>query len=138
MRLYDLRHAHASLLIAEEVHPKKVAERLGHASIKLTMDLYRHLFDGSDKESAGPMEKTFGNLADVAGAPAENVVVFPNAREQSCQSSVPAGRTLRSSFESQFGRQRRMGFWVSQNPMRGTPRNPLLTNELKLPAHPFC
>jgi integrase len=39
MRFYDLRHTHASLLIAVGVHPKKIAERLGHASIKLTMDL---------------------------------------------------------------------------------------------------
>jgi integrase len=36
IRLYDLRHTHASLLIAEGVHAKKIAERLGHASIKLT------------------------------------------------------------------------------------------------------
>ena len=52
MCFYDLRHTHASLLIAEGVHPKKIAERLGHASIKLTMDLYGHLFEGSDQESA--------------------------------------------------------------------------------------
>jgi hypothetical protein len=56
IRFYDLRHAHASLLIAEGVHPKKIAERLGHASIKLTMDTYGHLFDGSDRESAERME----------------------------------------------------------------------------------
>jgi integrase len=82
MRFYDLRYTHASLLIAEGVHPKKIAERLGHASIKLTMDLYGHLFDGSDKESADRMQKIFGNLADGAGAPAENVVAFPNTRKR--------------------------------------------------------
>lgn len=60
MRFYDLRHTHASLLIAEGVHPKKIAERLGHASIKLTMDLYGHLFEGSDRESADRMQKIFG------------------------------------------------------------------------------
>ena len=60
MRFYDLRHTHASLLIAERVHPKKIAERLGHASIKLTMDLYGHLFEGSDRESADRMQKIFG------------------------------------------------------------------------------
>jgi integrase len=58
-RLYDLRPTHASLLIAERVHPKKIAERLGHASIKLTMDLYGHLFEGSNRESAERMDRLF-------------------------------------------------------------------------------
>jgi integrase len=63
MRFYDLRHTHASLLIAAGVHPKKIAERLGHASIKLTMDLYGHLFEGSDRESAERMQRIFGGLS---------------------------------------------------------------------------
>lgn len=60
LRLYDLRHTHASLLINEGVHPKRISERLGHSSIKLTMDTYGHLFDGADQESAAKMEKLFG------------------------------------------------------------------------------
>ena len=60
LRVYDLRHSHASLLINEGVHPKKISERLGHSSIKLTMDTYGHLFEGSDRDSADKMEKMFG------------------------------------------------------------------------------
>jgi len=60
LRLYDLRHTHASLLIHEGVHPKKISERLGHSSIKLTMDTYGHLFEGSDRDSAEKMEQLFG------------------------------------------------------------------------------
>ena len=60
LRLYDLRHTHASLLINEGVHPKKSSERLGHSSIKLTMDTYGHLFEGTDRDSAEKMEKLFG------------------------------------------------------------------------------
>lgn len=60
LRVYDLRHSHASLLINEGVHPKKISERLGHSSIKLTMDTYGHLFEGSDRDSAEKMEKIFG------------------------------------------------------------------------------
>lgn len=60
LRLYDLRHTHASLLINEGVHPKRISERLGHSSIKLTMDTYGQLFDGADQESAAKMEKLFG------------------------------------------------------------------------------
>jgi integrase len=53
------RHPHASLLISEGVRAKKIAERLGHASIKLTMDTYGHLFEGSDQESAERMDRIF-------------------------------------------------------------------------------
>jgi len=46
--------------INEGVHPKKISERLGHSSIKLTIDTYGHLFAGSDRDSAEKMEKLFG------------------------------------------------------------------------------
>ena len=82
MRFYDLRHTHASLLIAEGVHPKKIAERLGHASIKLTMDLYGHLFEGCDKESAERMQRIFGERADASPVSTENVVDFPSPRKR--------------------------------------------------------
>ena len=81
IRFYDLRYTHASLLIAEGVHPKRISERLGHASIKLTMDL-GHLFDGSDKESADRMQKLFGKLlGDDDAASDEKVVVIPDRRK---------------------------------------------------------
>lgn len=60
IRFYDLRHTHASLLIHQGMHPKVIAERLGHSSIKLTMDTYGHLFAGSDKGAADAMDKLFG------------------------------------------------------------------------------
>jgi integrase len=78
MRFYDLRHTHASLLIGEGVHPKKIAERLGHASIKLTMDLYGHLFEGSDRESAERMQRIFGarlSSPDQAGSDSKLAVM---------------------------------------------------------------
>jgi integrase len=43
IRFHDLRHTHASLLLARGVHPKVVSERLGHASIVITLDTYSHL-----------------------------------------------------------------------------------------------
>lgn len=60
LRFYDLRHTHASLLIAKGKHPKVIASRLGHASIKLTMDTYGHLFDNGDREAADAMDSLFG------------------------------------------------------------------------------
>jgi integrase len=40
MRFHDLRHAHATQLLAAGVHPKAVSERLGHSSVAFTMDTY--------------------------------------------------------------------------------------------------
>lgn len=51
-RLYDLRHAHATLLLLAGVHPKVVSERLGHASVMLTLDTYSHVLPGMQEESA--------------------------------------------------------------------------------------
>ncbi len=72
IRFYDLRHWHAALLIHEGVHAKKIAERLGHSSNKLTMDTYGHLFEGSGRESAERMDRLFGQPGQNPGAePAE-------------------------------------------------------------------
>ena len=49
---HNLRHTHAPLLIAQGEHPKVNQERLGHASIKTTLDIYGHLFDGLDETAA--------------------------------------------------------------------------------------
>jgi integrase len=38
VRLHDLRHSHTSLMLKQGVHPKIVSERLGHASITITLD----------------------------------------------------------------------------------------------------
>ena len=41
IRLYDLRHTHATLL--EGIHPKVVSERLGHALVAITLAVYSHV-----------------------------------------------------------------------------------------------
>ena len=73
LRLYDLRHTHASLLIHEGVHPKKISERLGHSSIKLTMDTYGHLFEGSTAIQRRKMETLF-----VGESKAARVLTMPD------------------------------------------------------------
>jgi integrase len=53
-RFHDLRHTHASVLIANGWHFKKVQRRLGHARFQTTMDVYGHLVDlGGDEELEG-------------------------------------------------------------------------------------
>jgi integrase len=59
LRFHDLRHSHAALLIAEGVHPKAMAERLGHSSIRTTLDTYGHLLDGLDGAAADALDAMF-------------------------------------------------------------------------------
>ncbi len=42
LRLHDLRHIHATMLLKAGVHPRVVQERLGHSSITTTLDIYSH------------------------------------------------------------------------------------------------
>ena len=46
IRLHDARHSHASLMLKQGTHPKIVQERLGHASIQITLDTYSHVAPG--------------------------------------------------------------------------------------------
>lgn len=52
MRLYDLRHSSATLLLALGEHPKLVAERLGHSTTRLTLDTYSHVLPTMQARSA--------------------------------------------------------------------------------------
>lgn len=60
VRLYDLRHTCATLLLAQNVHPKYVQELLGHASITLTLDTYSHVLPGMDGGAASAMDEALG------------------------------------------------------------------------------
>jgi integrase len=57
MRLYDLRHTTASLLLSAGENPKVVSERLGHASIVLTLDTYSHVLPTMQESATNKLEK---------------------------------------------------------------------------------
>jgi integrase len=50
--LHDLRHTHATLLLKSGVHVKVVSERLGHANIAFTMNVYQHVLPGMQAAAA--------------------------------------------------------------------------------------
>jgi integrase len=52
LRLHDLRHIHATMLLKAGVHPRIVQERLGHSSIATTLDIYSHTVPGLQKAAA--------------------------------------------------------------------------------------
>ncbi|MEX2527493.1 MAG: tyrosine-type recombinase/integrase [Gemmatimonadota bacterium] len=60
-RLYDLRHTCATLLLLAGENPKVVSERLGHASVTLTLDTYSHVLPSMQEASADKLEAMFGN-----------------------------------------------------------------------------
>ena len=51
-RFHDLRHSHVAMLIAHGEHPKTIAARLGHASVRTVLDVYGHLYEGLDQAAA--------------------------------------------------------------------------------------
>lgn len=55
-RLYDLRHSCATLLLAVGENPKVVSERLGHASIVLTLDTYSHVLPSMQQAATAKLE----------------------------------------------------------------------------------
>ena len=57
VRLHDLRHKMASLYLEQGVNPKTVAERLGHASVTITLDLYSHCLPGVQAAVAAQFDR---------------------------------------------------------------------------------
>jgi len=57
VRLYDLRHTMATLLLAKGLNPKIVSERLGHSSISLTLDTYSHVLPTMQQDATDQIEK---------------------------------------------------------------------------------
>ena len=56
IHLHEVRHSAATILIAAGVDPKTVAERLGHESVKITLDIYTHVTKQSDDRAASLLD----------------------------------------------------------------------------------
>jgi len=56
VRLHDLRHSHATHLLAAGIHPKVASERLGHSKVGITLDLYSHVLPGMQAEAAAAVD----------------------------------------------------------------------------------
>ena len=52
IRVRDLRHTHASVSLAAGVPVKVVSERLGHATVTITLETYQHIMPGMESEPA--------------------------------------------------------------------------------------
>jgi integrase len=56
----QLRHSHATALLAAGIHPKVVQERFGHSSIKVTMDIYSSVLPGMQREAIERLASMMG------------------------------------------------------------------------------
>jgi integrase len=64
IRLHDIRHVHATLLLQAGVPVKVVSERLGYATVMITLETYAHVMPGMQSEAAA----TFARLMSGGGA----------------------------------------------------------------------
>jgi|SRR6516164_615670 len=56
IRLHDLRHSHATAMLATGVHPKIASERLGHSKVGITLDLYSHVLPGMQEDAVAKVD----------------------------------------------------------------------------------
>jgi integrase len=59
VKFHDLRHTHATLLLLQGVNVKVVSERLGHTSIKMTLDTYSHVLPDMQETAVKALEGMF-------------------------------------------------------------------------------
>jgi len=64
---HGLRHCHATHLLAQNTHPKIVSDRLGHATIAITLDTYSHVLPGMQDEVARAVDEAFRDMVSDDG-----------------------------------------------------------------------
>jgi integrase len=63
IRLHDARHTHATMMLKGNVSPKVVSERLGHATVSLTLDVYSHVIPGLQEAAAARFDEMLGRTS---------------------------------------------------------------------------
>jgi integrase len=64
VRFHDLRLGHATMLLKQQVHPKIVSERLGHATVGITLDVYSHVLPDMQEEAARRIDTVIRTAVD--------------------------------------------------------------------------
>jgi len=58
MRIHDLRHSCASLLLAQHTDPRVIMETLGHSNISVTMNMYAHVMPALKRDAADAIDRS--------------------------------------------------------------------------------
>lgn len=56
LRLHDLRHTSATLLLSKGIHEKVIQKRLGHSRASFTLDTYSHVLEEMDRSASDAFE----------------------------------------------------------------------------------
>ena len=80
IRLHDLRHTHATLLLKAGVPLKVVSERLGHSTPAFTMAVYQHVLPGMQRDAADLFAQMITDAVTGLGSPSEPFAVSVDAR----------------------------------------------------------
>jgi len=94
IRLHDLRHAHATILLQQRVHPRIVQERLGHSSVATTLDIYSYVLPGLQEAAARQFEE------GLQGASSESQVIEVPDKNVG---KIALRNSFRVKFESRRG-----------------------------------
>lgn len=86
VRFHDLRHSAASFMLRAGIHPKIAQERLGHSTIRLTLDTYSHLLPDSQNEAAGAFHRSCADAKPTDGCQMA-VKLSGTPRNQSAESA---------------------------------------------------
>ena len=63
IRFHGLRHTAATVMLSQGVHPRIVADMLGHASVAMTLDVYSHVIPGMQHEAVVALNNAFRDAA---------------------------------------------------------------------------
>jgi Phage integrase family len=95
-RLHDVRYSHATAALAAGIPAKVVSERLGHATIAITLDVYSHVIPGMDAQAANAVASLIlGDPAQAKGP--DRSPGRPLTKRQTCWSILVAGEGFEPS-----------------------------------------
>ena len=89
IRLHDLRHTMASSALQAGIHPKVVQERLGHTSVKMTLDVYSHLGTGIQDSAAEELHRLMSLTGRSDPAIGESLEETPEALFAAARPRLP-------------------------------------------------
>jgi len=121
-RFHDLRHTYAALMVAAGAHLKYLQAQMGHSSIRVTLDLYGHLFPDANR----------GVLESLDALTSPSTPHRANAPKTTPKGKVPVTRDFEDGSDGTRTRDLRRDRPVRVRPLRVAPaRNYWLEQEFR-------
>jgi len=102
IRVHDLRHTHATLMLKAGVHPKVVSERLGHANVLITLDTYSHVLPGLQEAAAERFDQLLDGAIKEASKEDDVSKMLAKPEGSNGEPRWIKGRTFMIEFELTF------------------------------------